>query len=87
MTMLTVMSVDNIKFLSFLSQLDFLPVVLEVALDPEAFLQGEGVTLGSTQEDVHHEKVASQEQDVSAFPYGLVLQNNKKTKTENRLIM
>lgn len=43
-----------------------------------ASLQGEGLSLGSKQEDVHHEKVASQEQDVSAFPYGLVLQNNKK---------
>lgn len=41
------MSLDNIKFLSFLSQLDFLPVVLEVALDQEAFLQGERVALGS----------------------------------------
>lgn len=59
-------------------------MVPEVVLDQAASPQGEGVPLGSTQEDVHHGKVAFQEQDVLGFPYGLVLQNNK-TKIDHRL--
>lgn len=58
-----------------------------MALDQEASPQGEGVTLGSKQVDVQHEKAASQEQDALAFPYGLVLQNNKYTTIDNRLSM
>ena len=78
MTMLLVMSLENLELLRFffLSQFDFLPVVPEVALDQEAYPQGEGVTLDSKGVDVHCEKAASQEQDVLAFPYGLALQNN-----------
>ena len=58
-----------------------------MALDQVASPEGEGVTLGSKQVDVHHEKVATQEQDVLVFPYGLVLQNNDNTKIEHRLAM
>ena len=56
-------------------------------MDQAASPQGEGVPLGSKRVDVHHEKEASQEQDVVVFPYGLVLQNNKNTTIEHRLAM
>lgn len=81
------MSLDNLELPRFLSQFDFLPVVPEVALDQAAYPQGEEVSLGSKQVDVHHEKAASQEQDVVVYPYGLVLQNNKNTKIEHKLAM
>ena len=56
-----------------------------MALDQAA--SPEGVTLDSKRVDVHHEKVATQEQDVLVFPYGLVLQNNNNTKIEHKLAM
>ena len=47
-------------------------------LDQEVCPQGEGVSLGSKQEDVRCEKVAFLVEDVLAFPYDLVLQHKRK---------
>ena len=60
---------------------------LEVALDQEAFPQGEGAPWGSTEEGDHHDKVACQVEGALVLPWVQDLQNNNKNVFTNDIVI